>query len=426
MFSHLAAFFSPANVLLFHLPGKILGYRYFSLSGGKGGRYAEVATPSPTPDDVLKIRERLGCRPEDLWGVGLPMRLFSMVNLQLPLAAQDDPGQAVRYGLMRHLPFDVGRSALSWLPAVKNDKHIMVTALAAPMQELEDALGFAQGLPVAAVFPGLFALAVQHGQDGVYLAGVDGQTEAVCMLLGKPVFHHWSETSPGTADCAPGEVRNLLDNLAPGVATAFCLSPDEREMVAAELGLPEASVRSITLPEVRFPRDLVALPGGIRREAAKARRKNLRLAWMQIAALVMLLVGVAGLPAAHLVGKAARVQELERKISVIRQEGEQLMALRDQNEHVVVFLHDLQAFLQAQARMSDVLLEATRSLPPPTWLTSLQYSGRVVRIQGLADSAAAVIEALENSPRFREVRLESQVTKSGDKDTFNISATLEY
>lgn len=430
MLTHLAALFSSANALVFFFPGKLIGCRYYSLLGGKSVAFAEIATPAAGPSDVMALRDKLGVRPEDVWGVGLPLNGFSMVNLQLPSAAEDDLGQAVRYALMRHLPYDVGSSVVSWAAMARQDKHISVTAVAAPTQKVEQTLRIVGDLPVAAVFPGLFALAMVHGQDGVYLAGGAEGMETVCLFRSKPIFHHWAgaaEADEGSAEAARGEVRALLDNLSPGVDAAFlCTDGLDRGEIAHELGFSDTSVHSVTMVELSFPGDPRGLPGAVHRDSADAaRQRSRRLAWVQAAALALLLLSLVSIPAAQLLGKSARVTALEEDIAAIRHEGEQQLALRDQNESAIVFLHDLGTLLDDRTQMSDLLLETTSRLPNTIWLTSLGYSGRTLRIQGLADSAAAVIEALDNSPWFRDVRLESPVTKTGDKDTFHVSASIE-
>ena len=430
MFTTFAALFSSANALLFCFPGKLLGCRYYGRFGGKSVAFAEIATPKVVPDDVIALRDKLGVRPEEAWGVGLPLHVFSMVNLQLPLAAEDDLGQAARYALMRHLPYDVGSSNVSWTVTARQDRQIAVTALAASTQAMEHALRAVGDIPVAAVFPGLFCLAMVHGRDGVYLAGRPEEMETVCVFRGRPVFHHWTGTVDAgdtSGQAAPGEVRGLLDNLAPGVDAAYlCTGELDRQEVAREFELRDTSVHSLSLADVSFAIGPRALPGAISRDTADiARLRDRRLAWGQAAALALLLLSLSAIPAAFLLGKSIRVTALEERIAAIRHEGEQQLALRDQNESAIVFLHDLRNLLDGQALMSDLLLETTLRLPKTIWLTSLSYSDRTLRIQGLADSAAGVIEALENSPRFRDVRLESPVTRTGNKDTFHISASLE-
>lgn len=427
MFPHFAALISPANVLLFLFPGVLSGFRYYSLFGGRGGQYAEMRTLKASSDDVSALCDKLGAGAEDIWAVGLPQQCFCMVNLQLPLAALDDLGQAVRYALLRHLPFDISRFRVGWTRNfAAEDKHVAVTAWAALRQDVDDALRIVEKLPVAAIFPGLYGLAALHGHDGLHLAGDDQGSEALCMFKGRPVFNHWVASPPAKRDAAAIEVKNLLDNLAPGVDLAYlCTNHGAQEKLATRLGFDDSSAHTLTLSEISWPRELEALPGAMRHGAEKARRKNQMLAWAQVAALAVLLLSLLSIPAAHLVGKAARVRALEREIALIRQAGEQQLLLRDQSESAVLFFHDLKAFLDNQVRMSDVLLEVTLRLPSGTWLTSLNCSDQSLRVQGLADSAAAVIEALENSPRFQDVRLESQVTKSGDKDVFHVVASLE-
>ncbi|WP_459939101.1 PilN domain-containing protein [Desulfonatronum parangueonense] len=353
-----------------------------------------------------------------------------MVNLQLPLAAEDDLGQAVKYALMRHLPVDVATTEVAWIVTARREKHVAVTALASPREELNDSLRVVGDLPVSAIFPAVFGFAVLHGRDGLYIAGNHARTETVCVYNGNTGFYHWDElpsTRTGRADGALEEVKALRDNLAPGVTSAYlCAGGFDRSEAAKALAFSDASVFPALLSEMRFPRDLRTLPGAIHSSSGdRILRNSSRLAWIQVAALTVFLISLFSIPAAHLYGKFARVAALERNIAAIRHEGEQQLALRDQNESAVLFLHDLRHLVENQTKLSDVLLETTSRLHAAVWLTSLNYSGNILRIQGVADSAAAVIEALENSPRFREVRLESPVTRTGDKDTFHVSASLD-
>ncbi len=424
---YLASLISPANVLLFMLPGKVAACRYHALFPWGRVEYCEqhVASTEIRSEDIDILRERLRVRPDDVWAVGLPLRHFTLVNLALPVAAGDDLDQAVRYALMRHVSFDAQRAFVGRM-AVIQDKSIAVTALAAPRQEFEEVLTPLRELPVVAVFPALFFFAVAHRQDGVYLASSASRAEMVCMHRGRPAFQLWTEHLDDTDTLFFNQAKTLIENLAPTTDHAYLCTPSQdREKAANFLDLAGESVQEIAVKNLKLPRDLRGIPGVIRHGSNEPLRKNARLFRIQAAATIFLLFCMLSLPAAILFGKIARLKALEQSIAEIRQEGERQMALREQHEHSLVFLRDIASLLEGQPTVSDLLLETTIILPDSVWLSSLRYADRALRIQGVADSAAAVIEAMENSSLFREVRLDSPVTKSGDKDTFHISARVE-
>jgi general secretion pathway protein L len=72
----------------------------------------------------------------------------------------------------------------------------------------------------------------------------------------------------------------------------------------------------------------------------------------------------------------------------------------------------------------NILRELTQVIPETAWVVSLNYSNKKITIQGEAESATSVIEAIENSPMFREVRFSSPVTRSGPVDRFTLEAEV--
>jgi len=68
--------------------------------------------------------------------------------------------------------------------------------------------------------------------------------------------------------------------------------------------------------------------------------------------------------------------------------------------------------------------EMSRILPDDTWLTRVDIAGREIQVQGQSLSAAALIELLEKSPVFENVRFRSPVTQvpRTEAERFHLSA----
>lgn len=74
-----------------------------------------------------------------------------------------------------------------------------------------------------------------------------------------------------------------------------------------------------------------------------------------------------------------------------------------------------------------VIKDLTELLPDDTWLSHMTLAGDQVSIQGYAGAASTLVERIESSPRFRNVALQSRLTR--DRQTglerFQITFALE-
>lgn len=74
-----------------------------------------------------------------------------------------------------------------------------------------------------------------------------------------------------------------------------------------------------------------------------------------------------------------------------------------------------------------VVKDLTELLPDDTWLSHMTLAGDQVSIQGYAGAASTLVERIESSPRFRNVALQSRLTR--DRQTglerFQITFALE-
>jgi general secretion pathway protein L len=81
---------------------------------------------------------------------------------------------------------------------------------------------------------------------------------------------------------------------------------------------------------------------------------------------------------------------------------------------------------QALPLMVDVLAELTAKLPDDTWLTDLRISNGHLQMTGYANSAAALVPVIEDSPMFQSARLSGPVLPDPTmhRERFSIEADL--
>lgn len=427
MVSRLVSFISPANVVLFALPDRVLACRYFSLINA--GRRDILDIPldlSRSPARVVRdVRAAFKPSADDTWSVGLPLTLFTLVNLNLPAAAADNLDQAVRYAMMRHVPYDISQAHVAY--HARHEGGVEIQAAIAQRQALREYLdGISEaGIEVSSVFPTL-AFWAAHGRDGVYFSGGAREAELLLVRQGRIALQLSSRLGPGVGDAFFEQAASLLENQAGPLGRIHLFEPDlSAAKLSTILPLPESDMERIELKTARLPRDLLSTPHQINLVSEQVRRRKRYALGVQAAAFAFVLLALMLLPLGHLLGKSRQLGELERRIEQIRPQADHLSRLHAQGDETIQSLRDAALYYSSRSSAAELLLETTEILPDATWLSSFHFVGGQIRIQGTAVSATSVIEALENSPLFREVRLDSPVTKTGARDNFQISAQVE-
>ncbi len=160
--------------------------------------------------------------------------------------------------------------------------------------------------------------------------------------------------------------------------------------------------------------------------AEKQRQKN-RLTRL----LIISLTGLSGLLLAALLimpmtaGKN-QVDDLRRKIKSLEQQTRQVQQQQLEMDRLLEQSEQVVSLKQGQPFLNEMLNELTRLLPDNTWLSHFKFQQGKIQIQGQSASASSLIEVLESSPLFSNVRFISPLTQ--DKRTglerFRISAEV--
>jgi len=429
MIATILSLFFPNTHALFLTQDRAAAYGaipYFGLRKRSAQKVEVAFTQENIPLACAHISKTLPPGPEDVWHLGLPLKFFILVNLHLPAAAADSLDQAVRFALMRHVPFDLSLARVGYSRGNAGGNGFDIEASVIEescLQSLSTALGQA-GMRLAGMFPALVYIAKAHGRDGVYVHADKGMAEALIMEKGSVVFHAWDDILVGKT--MAGFFRSLgpvLENRPQPPERVFtweCAmsSQDLLDHLDLQGGEVEEVVPefSRTLLEDVPYRIAVDQPG----MAANQRISR----WLRIALAVLFFLALTAYPFGGLLGKKAHLQHLETEISRMKPQAQIIAEKRLEIQDVADFMKDISKNLKTRPRVMELLHEMTQVLPGNAWLESFVFAQNRVRIQGQADSATSIIEAVENSPLFRDVRFESPVTKSHNKDVFQISAEV--
>ncbi len=419
--------FFPNTYPLLLLPDRLLAYGAIPYFGVRipARPTMEVSLDQCDPASACtRVLSFLHPASDDAWYLGLPLKYFNLVKLRLPAAADADLGQAVRYALLRHVPFDLSLAKIGYARVAGTEEVEVSVALHEQLEALVSALGRG-GIHPAGVFPSLAYLARAHGRDGVYVSAGTSTVEALVIQGKAMVFHAWDDVSPArSATRFLQSIRPLLDNLpAPPTrvhAWECRVSPGE---LASSLGMDVENVETI-FPE--FGRSkLERAPFRIGMDQPEQLKKRRLSRHLRLGVLALFFLALAALPLAEMLGKKAHLKRLEAAIAQIRSQGETVAQRRGEVQDTTEFLRELAREAQSQPMVLDLLLELTRVLPADAWLESFFFTQNRVRVQGRATSATAIIEAMEKSPFFKEVGFESPVTRVSNMDAFQVRAELE-
>lgn len=432
-FAHLLGSVLPRSFVVFIHAERLVLHRFGLTLGNKTALRETRTYPLDSGGGLeaalARIGQDFGASSDDSWFVGLPLKYFTTVTFSLPAAAAQNLDQAVHYGLMRHVPFDPAEAYCHYQSQARGDK-IEVTATLCLKEQLRPYLEAisAAGMVLSAVFPSLALVAVQNNENAVYLSGGDGETEVLALKAGRIVFQSWDAAdAPEAGRRFLTRARAMLDNIPAAPKSPFLLWEPSlpADQAAQLLGLAPDQTRPLEAPPIDPGSIFTTLPYLIDFIPAAVLKQRKRAFWFQAAAAAVLCLSLVALPATRILGKRQLAATLDARITELQSETRALTELRKQNQETVGRLKKIIEYVTSQPAAGEYLKEATEILPDDVWLQSFVFSERQIVLQGVSKGATAAMETLENSPLFKEVHFDSQITRSGDTELFTLVAKVE-
>lgn len=386
-----------------HLFGRTLGCRAWSFPCD-----GEDALPS-----ALAQARGVTRSGHELSHVGLPLETLTLVHFTLPLGAREDLPSAVRYALMRHVPFPLDN--MRWQYAAREQgESLNVTATLISEARLAGIVEvFSRaGIGVASVFPACAALLGLIPEGGV-AAVVQGDQQDVLVWNGSMVC--WQARRAQDETPPLHRAAAMLDNYGIGSRRAAVIGDppgDLPDNLDIDRVLPEQLCLDFSR---RFSIDVVS---------SEALRNVRRLRYAVVVPALVLLATLALLPFRDLIVWQKRMHQLEQRIEALRTEAGDLAEVRQRNTETRARIERWEEIFSQNVQVTSVLREITRVIPRGAWLESLQIQERRAVLSGNAPSATVILEQLENSPFFEDVRFDAPVTRQGALEKFRIVANI--
>ncbi|MFW5906374.1 MAG: PilN domain-containing protein, partial [Desulfobia sp.] len=285
---------------------------------------------------------------------------------------------------------------------------------------------FAQsGLAVRSMFPSLVFWALGSG-DGVYLWHAQDQTEVVLSQGQKVPFHLWFRPSAQEDEQTFAQRgATLLENIPEKPETLHVIGSDLSELPGLHLFQSVFTrTQQAETPPFLSVKALTSAPYSLSFLSTALKKQEKVFRSLRIGGLVFLLLSVLAFPVADLLGTMHYSDRLQTKVDAVQRQVQELETIRNKNQELVQFFEVLAQKVRGQPRATSLLKELTEVMPETAWLYTFNFSDQRIRIHGEAESATAVLEALENSPLFENVEFDSPVEKSGSRTRFKIMAKV--
>lgn len=418
----------PQNYFFLYHPPRLTVYRVLSFFGRSKIRERfdyEVPEVESLAQTVYKMKESINPGRDASFFLGLPLNYFNIVNFTLPRVAEESLDPAVHYELIRHVPYDLSTAFINYKKELTNS-NIKITATMVLKDHILPLLtAFSSaGLNLSSVFPNLLAVASVEKTRGVYITRNSEALELIVWDGQRVVFSTW-ESGEMVSDIErfASEKKPLFENLNFSPDRIFLWQTEaELNSIAPIMGLEEGKNLSgfpLQFSSLdTFPYQINLISGA----ALKAKKARF---WLRATAFTLLFLSVASYPLFVLGGRETRLRRLEESLTALQTQAQRLTEIREKNRELIKNLKGIAQFVQSEPRVLDILKEVTEIVPSDAWLQRFIFSSDTIQLQGTAASATVIVEALENSPLFKEAQFDSPVVKRGNLETFRIMAKLE-
>lgn len=359
----------------------------------------------------------------------LPRHEVIVRLVHLPGVADQDAAAAIRFQLETLHPFAEDEVVYDFQRAGAGDAFVVAiaerrfidfyTALFAEAGLKTAGLTFSGG----AVFPSLrlFGVPPAEGVLAVHglLAGAQPPFELYGESAAYPLFSAELDAPLDRAgSLAAAELRlppetephDLMDLLP-----AWRSAPenfDFSDLGRSRAALPWAASLAAACPRLGTPVNLLPLEN---------RAISSRAAYVPTILLMLILAVVTGGLVAQnavmdrkyqeqLAAEMKRLEPTALKVAIVQRQ------IDESNERI----RDLDAYRQRTKESLDIVLELTKMMPPPAWISSLQIDSKTVTIQGETEQADGLLKKLDASPHYAGSEFSAPLSRTANGEVYRI------
>jgi Tfp pilus assembly protein PilN len=361
----------------------------------------------------------------------LPLSDVTLRTVTLPGVADSDLEAALRLQIDTLHPYPEDDAAWSWAKLGKTGS-LLVGIARRSLVERHIELFTEAGIKISSV---TFSAALLHGALRLYGTppaegfvahrdtgrGIEVYGESPSKPLYSSIYDvEWERAVVRAA----AELR-LPSGFVPREFAALFPSPGRRASGSEDAtGTPAADQVPALLAAVGSAVPRFVLPANLLPQAHRS--SSSRLIYVPTVALGSLLV--AGLIALGLYGRfedRKYLEQLQAETAVLGPRVQRLQQLDQRIAQSRAYTQLLDAFQARTKGDLDALREATRLIPPPSWVNTLELSRNSLVVAGEADQATGLLRAIDSSPMFNNSEFLVPLNRVGNAEIFRIRASRE-
>ena len=376
----------------------------------------------------------------------------------LPLAAQNNVHQVLKYEIERQLPFKREDLYYDYLPAGKRGEKFGVYVFAIPKKPLDGTLALLESFGIRprgvettatalanyllfseGVHAGSAALVAGHGHNWEMIgvqASADGWTPTSELLFshqlpaaewaqgsGKELLQECLNPVPKLYRCgdlgalngvAAGKLAEAPDIAALDNQRLKGFGPNSPVEILPAIGAALRGVREASLVA-----NFLRAEGADREGYKPLSLLNTVILGVLVLTLIAWGVSFPVKDELRLRQLQSENRKLEPAIDALRREDTQLQLLRKEAN----YLNDLE---QRRGEVLRLLDELSKIVPSNVYLSNLRYRAGVLEVQGNAENASVLIPLLERSALLENVGFNAPSNRGRDnRETFSLKADLE-
>lgn len=407
-----------------------------------------ASTVSLAVNDLKAKRARITLCIPKTWAV--------ITGVDLPATVKENLSEVIAYELDRVTPFSSDEALFDYILLREDQERISVLVAAVKQEVIAPYLNALEqkGLKADTLTLSLSSLGALCGyylkkKDAIVLDIGKNDYEG-CLLAEGSI----SAASMGTFTSDDDAAR--VDMLSAEIETLGSSAPDRPvpvilslrqdsghlgELLTQKLAVPPKVLgegdSALRLPLQQKGISFVAIGGVVESLWPRAKRLNLlsrgrhdRVRTPKLLTIALLLAIFASLAMYVFTPvkiEEKRLQEIDRQISMRKDEVKKVEALKKDIETLSAELVTIDTFQENRPMALNLLKELTTILPKTAWLTRVRFSETGLEIEGYAATATELLSKIETSKSFQKVEFASPTFRDArlNSERFIIKAEIE-
>jgi len=434
---------------------------------------AEEESASYCSREISRFIKENTIGKDSVW-VGLPRNYFLLRFLTLPLSAEENIREVVRFELGKYIPFSEEDVYFDFV-TMKRDaeaKKIRLLLLVIKKSVLERYLSILRRAGVTPLGIEMSSSSLFNlfwlGENGnnskapVALLDIGKQSFEFNLVRGKSLCY--SRVVDFDSKAEKDQAQQIKKEVRTGFRAAFCFQGGkvEEEMnssrvsltgggvnddliahlsktlkmnletlpteaIASRLNLSEsfplsfASGIGLALRGIkRVPWNINLLPQPLRK---KTRKIGLYLSFFLVFTVLVLSLAW-GL--STVLKERLELRNIEREIAALKNEVISIQTIQQETQKISEKMESLKMMRKSEFSMLEILKELSNILPYSVWLTNFRYYKKELELSGYAASASDLIAILDGSPLFYASEFTAPITRDRKgQERFKIKTNLE-